>query len=179
MRLVPLLLVSLALIATGCAKKEDDGGATTTPTGGTTTSTTKATTSTPPTGNSTTPPTSMPTPTELCSKSKDFQGNTPAPGTQPPAITKEACGTPPATAKSISANVTWTAGQPVIVQQSVALKLLGPDGTAVGSCAGPAAGQAPAAIPPCLIEGSVTAGEYVLQYEGTGNLKATVVVTVV
>lgn len=187
MRLIPLLLVSVSLVLAGCSKEEDPSGdntgttttTTTTPTGGATTTTT------PPTsgggagnntgGNTTTPR----APVELCNVPKDFTGNTPTPP-EPTARSSSPCGTPAAGYTKINATVTWTTATAVPASASPSnptVILVDSAGTAVGNCAGPT-GPVQAAVTCTIAEAAIVPGEYVLQFEGTGNLRAAVSVMV-
>lgn len=178
MRLVPLLLVSLALVMAGCSKEDDSngGGTTTPPTGN---STTTPPTTTTPGGNTTTPPTTSATPMELCNKSEKFTH--PPSGATPPSVTVE-CGTPGAAYKMINATVTFETetpapANPPIPVSSPKVDLVDSAGTSAGSCAGPT-GPVQAPVTCEIAAAAIVPGAYSLVFSGTGNLKATVSVTV-
>jgi hypothetical protein len=175
MRVFPLIVLSLALVLAGCAKK-DDGGTTTTsstPTGttGATTSTT-STTSTTPTGTTTptttTPTTPMkPAPMELCKVTNDYSTMTPDPTTQT-ASKKGACGTVAAGYTTATLNVTFATTAPVALTQGASVKLVGADGkTAIATCTINPGDMGPIK---CAKEGAVTAGDVSLLYEGFGGV---------
>lgn len=177
MRLIPVLLISVALATSaGCFGKDDEngGGSTTTPTPTGTTPTgpgttpTGATPTTPTTGGNTTTPT-KPAPKELCALSFSFSGNTQA-GAPPTHVTTAACGSVTAgyTTLTLSGNFTAASGAPVYAAEGISVTIVDAAGTAVASCAGPSAGAA--APVACTGSGSVMVGEYSVTYNGVGNV---------
>lgn len=179
MRLLPLTLLVIVLTTAGCFGGDDDGGdGGNTPTPPTETTPTSPTPTTPasPTpdeeGNETTTPPPK-APKDVFTESHDFQAVPEDP--QNPVVTK----TFPVEEgyKKLVLNVTWTA-TPVILQEGVSVVLAGADGAALVTCAGPAAGPAPAEIPACTGEAAISAaGDYQIQYHGSGTLQAQSTVT--
>lgn len=182
MRLIPALALGLALVAAGCFGGDDEEGDTPTPstpvtttpatgggTGGTGGNGTGGAGGNGTGGGSTTP---MPkAPSEVHTDSVDFTRAPSVPPTTPAATTKPF--TVPEGYTKLTLNVTWTMTGAAVVQNGVAVKVLGPDGSALLTCAGPAAG--PAAPTPCTQEGPISVGgEYTAQYEGSGNVQAAV-----
>lgn len=163
MRLVPLLLVTFALVLAGCASK--DNGTTTTTTTPTTT-TTSSTTSTTPTTSTTTPTTTTPTaptkpaPMEITATA-DFASNTgPPPG--PPAAKPF---TIPAGYTLGNLTVKWTCPTPVCLNSAISVKAAGL------TCTLDSGAQSP---PNCVKEGPVTPGEGKFDYTGEGAVTATI-----
>lgn len=187
MRLLAVLALGLALVSAGCFGGDEEP---TPPTSST------PATSTPATGTGTGNGTGSGTGTG------NGTGTDPGAGTTPPAkapaevlndpaadFTKAP--TPPATESvqtkpfvvpagysKLTLTVNWTTTGPAVIQNGVAVNILGPDGAAVATCAGPANGPAQEAPAGCTNEGAAlpAGGEYTAQYKGSGNLKASVVV---
>ncbi|HUR70258.1 MAG TPA: hypothetical protein VM370_13520 [Candidatus Thermoplasmatota archaeon] len=181
MRLITILLLTVALATSaGCFGKDkgDDTNPTTTPTGGATppTSTTKAPTGatpTNPTANNTptTPP--KPAPKELCAVSGSFSQNI-QPGAPPTMSTTTACGAVTAGYTTATVNVTFTAtsGAPVFLTNDLSLSLVDSTGAATATCTGPPPGPATAPLA-VTCTGPVTVGDYSLKFQGAGDVDVT------
>lgn len=172
MRLIPILLIAVALATSGCFGKDDGEGddppTVTTPAGNTTTTPT-GTTPTTPTVNTTPTTPAKPAPKELCAVNFDFTNNL-QPAAPPTNIATADCGTVAAGYTKLTLNLTFNAasGAPVYVVNAVSVSVMDSAGTAVLTCNGPSAGQAAAV--PCSQEGSAAPGAYTLQFNGQGNV---------
>lgn len=173
MRLIPVLLLTVALAtASGCFGKDDGDGETptpTTPTGATPTGATPTgATPTPTNATPTTPTTpAKPPAKELCPVTKDFQSQQPDPATQT-AITTGDCGTVTAGYTKLTLTGNFTSGEPVMLAQGINVKVLDSTGAAVITCPGPGPGAQ--AVTACSGESAAAAGAYTLQFEGVGNI---------
>lgn len=177
MRVIPILLLAVALAtSSGCFGKDDEptDATPTSPTGGTGTTPTSPTGTTPTTtpASPTTPTTpttpAKPAPRELCAANKDFTQNTPDPTTQS-AVSSADCGTVTAGYTKITLSGNFTAGTPPVAGPGIVVKVLDSTGAVAASCNGPPPGPVTAATA-CAGEGTAAAGAYTLQYEGTGSV---------
>lgn len=168
MRVIPILVLSIALALAGCAKKDDGGSTTTTPptgtTGATTTTTTTPTGTTTPTNNTNVTTPTKPAPMEAAKGTADFSAQVP-PG-PPPAKTV----TIPAGYTMGNLTVTWACagGAPGCVTSAVSVKAFG---LTCDLPAGPVG--VPEAAAPCVKEGSITPGEGKIEFTGEGAVVAT------
>lgn len=183
MRLIPVLLLSVALATSaGCFGKDDGGDPpSTTPTGTTpttspgTTPTGTTPTTTPGGGGNTTPP-AKPAPKEVFAGTADFarppnaDPNAPAPVTANPV-------TVPTGYTMLTLNVTWALAQgaPVGVSGGVSVDLVDPTGAPLASCGVPQ-GPVPATPAACTATATIPAagGAYGVNYVGSGTLTATI-----
>lgn len=189
MRLLAVLALGLALVSAGCFGGDDNGSGDNTkptpvtstpatPTGSGTGSGNGTGTGTGSGGNGTgtggTP--AKPAPAEVLNNAAvDFTKAPTPPATEN--VQTENFNVPAGYTK-LTLTVNWTTTGPAVLQNGVAVNILGPDGSPVATCPGPAAGPSPAAPPGCTGEGTAlpAGGAYVAQYKGSGNLKAAVVV---
>lgn len=185
MRLIPVLLLSVALATTaaGCFGKDDEPSAdtnTTTPTGATPTGATPTgATPTSPTagGNSSTP--TKPAPTTVFSGSASFQQPPiPADPTNPtggPPVQHNAA-TVPAGYTALVLNVTWAQSTPAGVSSGLKIQIYDPTGAPLGSGCSVAAGPVQGAPPACTETITIpnTGGAYDVAYSGSGTPTATV-----
>lgn len=184
MRLIPVLLVSVALATSaGCFGKDDESGGDnptpTTPTG-TTPATPTGTTPTTPTApnNDTTP--AKPAPREVFSDTPTFQ-NAPAVPPDPAhptgGPTTKAFDVPAGYTK-LTLNVTWALSAAAGVSSGISIAITDAAGTAIATCAGPGQGPHQSAPEPCTAEGAIPAATaatpYNAVYSGSGTFTATV-----
>lgn len=184
MRLIPALLLSVALAtaAAGCFGK-DEPPTTTTPTPTVTASPTTGTPTpaTPTSGGNTTTPPPKPAPKEVFSGSASFQG-TPTPDANNPTGVIAPSTTAPFTADpvgytTLTLNVTWATGSgPGIAGSELRIQMLDPTGAPIGTaCVAPVGPhQAPPAACTQTATIPATGGAYSMQYTGSGTLTATV-----
>ena len=184
MRLLAILLISVALATTaGCFGKSKEptptpatGGGTTTPTpttGGGGTTTTPTPTMTPTTGtggNTTTPP--KPAPKQLCTVSFDASTNQPTPPATTASKTAD-CGSVTAgyTKAALSGNFSAKTPAPVNLNQGVKVSLVDSTGAVVATCTGPSPGPMQAAVECPPAEGAVKVGVYSMLFEGFGDIQ--------
>lgn len=180
MRALAVALLFVALPLAGCFGGDDETPPQTTTPSVTPTANVTPTTPTRPTGNVTPTPTPTPVaqPKDVCTVSADFAPAIPPDPANPANAKSYACGSVPAGYKTITLNVTsWTVTG-VVLAEGLVINLVGPDGSVVASCAGPAAGAT--AGEPCTAEGSgaPAVGDYTVSSEGAGNVQASVTVSI-
>lgn len=158
MRIVPLLLISVALVMAGCASKDDPATTTTSTTPTTTTTTTSTTPTSTTTTTTPTTPTSptKPAPMEL-TFSADYTTSVP-PGTAPAAKPLEI----PAgyTMGNLTVTFSCASAAPACAATGVTVKVAGFTCTLTD-------GPMTAAVK-CPKEGAVTPGETKVEYSGDG-----------
>lgn len=165
MRLIPLLLVSAALVFAGCAKK-DDG--TTPPTGNTTTTTTTMTT---PTGTTTTTTTTPPT-TPTCALNETASQDMTPPGGAQTAISKTI--TIPAGCSTVSVTVTFTPNTQAPAVNNVMVSVADSAGTKCKDYTAPNPLSAATTVGPDAC--AMAAGDAKITFSGAGALTAKVTI---
>lgn len=182
MRVVPAIALSLALLLPGCFGGDEeeppvDGTTPTTPTGtGGTPTPTPGGSPTPPTRNGTgggnnSGNTTGPRPTEAFSDGFDFQANAPEPGETEGVATKTFTLAAGFKKLTIAGNFSINSPAPAVVGTATSMSIADPAGGSAGSCTGPGAGSQAAATA-CTFEATTApAGDYVVTYTGTANVR--------
>lgn len=179
MRLIAILLLSIALATAGCLGGDDEsndgdgGGTMPTPTTPTPTPTTPTDGGGNGDGNETdesngdggTPTKQLP-PVEVYNQTHEFAGGD---------VTGEApvdeTATVPEGYSQVVMNVTWIASETPTLNAELKVTLLDPADTVVGECELPAGAQSGSAQD-CNVQGAATAGDYTIRYTGSGTTQA-------